>query len=163
MKKTTKRVIWGFVVALIAILIIASQRWSSNWPPRADLEFRIVSVKTCANCLTIEQETGPNEKTTVYLKPPFVTSADIRSINANVRGNPVIDFKFFPESKSRIQQVTSESVGQEIAVLAGGQIVEIFRLAAPFSDSMQMNGLAPDVHQKVFFSVVGTDRNAHKP
>jgi preprotein translocase subunit SecD len=159
-KTTTKRVIWGFVVAFIAVAIYANLRWSSDWPPRADLEFRIVSKVACDNCLRMEQATGPNEKAFVYLEPPLATSADIRSISANVKHDPVINFKFRRQAVERIRDVTSRNTGHEIALLAGGKVLEISTLSAPFSDSMQMNGLSLDEHQRIFFSVVKSSRSA---
>ena len=123
---------------LISIFLAGCANSNSGSAPRSDLQFRIVESYDCADCqeFPVKMDTGYDIK--LKLGATVIDAQDIASIQAEAGKQNVINIYFHPQAKDKVRKVTTENVGQKMAIVAGGRIVITPEISGSFSDSVQL-------------------------
>lgn len=143
MIETTRR---AGVASLLLCLLAACNAPATDTPPTVEMAFRLASQEPCLACEELKRRDIADAPPLHLQRRALLTSDDIEDIRRQtdpVTGQPALVFRFRPSAQARIQQVTTDHVGQMAAWVVNGEVIYAATIASPFSESMQVSGMLP--------------------
>lgn len=109
-------------------------------PPLPGVDVRLSAVDAAGKGVPVQWQ----DETLTLREPPLASSADIADVRSVLDDNgfTALQIRYRPEAQRRIHDGTAAMVGQRMAISVDGRVLMVATVHGPFSDSMNLSGLA---------------------
>ncbi|PTA70609.1 MULTISPECIES: hypothetical protein [unclassified Stenotrophomonas] len=115
-------------------------RVGADRPPLPGVDVRLSAVDAAGKGVPVQWQ----DEALTLREPPIASSADIADVRAvqDDYGLTALQIRYRPEAHQRIHDGTAAMVGQRMAISVDGRVLMVATVQGPFSESMNLSGLA---------------------